>query len=217
MVRGLAHARLGVGAIAGLLTVATLAAGCGGDTTGGTSIAAPHASVTEHVSTPAPDATSSSPSSPSAATSAEADMGAMTVNPSATPASQVPGARESTFILLNTRPPGHNDVRGTAWLAQNATSGTTLTVTATGLVAGGKYVAHLHAKPCAVDNGGGHFKFDPNGPAAPPNEVHLALPADAAGAVQGTVTNARPVGDAAQSVVIHPVDALDKRVACADL
>ncbi|MCM3886872.1 superoxide dismutase family protein [Frankia sp. R82] len=207
MVHGLARARLGAGTVAGLLVVAALAAGCGDGSS-------PEASSAAVAST-RPSASAAVATSPTAP--ADPSMSAVMSDPSATPADQIPGAQKSTFVLLNTRPAGLNGVTGTAWLAQNATTGTTLTVAATGLAPGGKYIAHLHAEPCSVKNGGGHFMFDPNGPAAPPNEVHLALPADSAGAVRATVTNARPVGDAAKSVVIHPVGALDKRVACADL
>ncbi|MCK9894437.1 superoxide dismutase family protein [Frankia sp. AgB32] len=186
-------------AVAGLVVLAALAAGCGDGSTSDSGAAA----------------TTVSPSA-SASASVEPSMSPMMINPSATPADRIAGAQKSTFTLLSTRPAGLDGVSGTAWLAQNPTTGTTLTVAVTGLAPNTHYIAHLHAKPCSVDNGGGHFKFDPNGPAAPPNEVHLTVDADSAGASTATVTNARPVGEAARSVVIHPVGALDKRVACAD-
>ncbi|MCK9894434.1 superoxide dismutase family protein [Frankia sp. AgB32] len=207
MVRGLTRGRAGAGMIGGLIVIAALAAGCGDDTTA-SGTAAP-AGVSAH----APESAHESTTASASATTSMAPM----IDPSATPASQIAGARRSTFVLLNTRPAGLDGVRGTAWLAQEATTGTTLTVAVTGLAPNAHYVAHLHAKPCAQDNGGGHFMFDPNGPATPPNEVHLTVDADAAGASTATVTNARPVGDGAKSVVIHPVGALTKRVACADL
>ena len=137
-------------------------------------------------------------------------------DPSATPADKVAGAnlRTSRFSLLKTRPPGVDNAAGTAWLATHP-DGTTVTVQMTGLQPGEKYLTHLHAKPCAEDNGGGHFKFDLQGPATPPNEVHLAFTADNAGNGFMTVTNPRPA-DGAKSIVVHPAEATDNRVACAD-
>jgi Cu/Zn superoxide dismutase len=136
-------------------------------------------------------------------------------DPAAIPASELPGATESAFGLLNTRPPGTDSVRGTAWLAQHD-AGTSLTVTLTGLTPGDHYLGHLHAQPCAERNGGPHFKFEPGAGDLPPNEVHLGFTADASGNATATVTNQRQVGDGAKSVVIHPSAATDNRLACAD-
>jgi hypothetical protein len=201
---------------AGLVLVGALAVGCGGTVTGAvespvasaasTASAVPDTSMTEPPATVGAGAGATGPA-----------MSATMLDPSATPADRILGARASTFVLLNTRPSGLDGMRGTAWLAIDPTRGTTLTVSATGLTPGAHYIAHLHAQPCSVDNGGPHFRFDPHGPAAPPNEVHLTLDTDSSGGVRATVTNARPVTAAARSVVIHPVGALDKRVACADL
>lgn len=143
------------------------------------------------------------------------DMSGMMNDPSATPASELSGAVESSFGLLDTRPPGTDEVEGTAWLAQGD-QGTTLTVTMTGLEPGAEYIGHLHAQGCADDNGGPHFKFDLDGSSTPPNEVHIGFTADDNGAGSATVTNERAVGDAARAVVIHPAEALDNRLACAD-
>ncbi|CAO5234597.1 superoxide dismutase family protein [Frankia sp. AgKG'84/4] len=212
MVRGLTRGRAGAGMIGGLIVIAALAAGCGEDTTASGAAAPAGVSAQAPESAHGSAAAQESTTAPAPASTSLAPM----IDPSATPASQIPGARRSMFVLLNTRPAGLDGVRGTAWLAQDAAAGTTLTVAVTGLAPNAHYVAHLHAKPCAQSNGGGHFMFDPNGPAAPPNEVHLSVDADGAGASTATVTNTRPVGDGAKSVVIHPVGALTKRVACAD-
>jgi Cu/Zn superoxide dismutase len=138
-------------------------------------------------------------------------------DPSATPADKLAGAdlKQAAFKLLDTRPPGSDSAAGTAWLAQND-SGTTVTITMTGLKPGKAYVAHLHAQQCAKDNGGAHFQFDPAGPTTPPNEVHLAFTADPDGKATVTVHNDRKVGDAAKAIVVHPMDAMDNRLACAD-
>ena len=144
-------------------------------------------------------------------------MGGMNMgDPSATPADEIEGAqlRAGQFALLDTRPPGMDNAAGTAWLATHD-GGTTVTVRMTGLQPGEKYVSHLHAQPCAQDSGGPHFKFDPQGPEQPPNEVHLAFAADESGAGFMTANNARAADDA-QSIVVHPAEATDNRIACAD-
>ncbi|MCI2419457.1 hypothetical protein MOQ72_18605 [Saccharopolyspora sp. K220] len=154
---------------------------------------------------------------PAAAEQANSDAGQMNMgDPSATPADKIPGAhlRTNQFNLLRTRPPGTDNAAGSAWLATHP-SGTTVTLQMTGLQPGENYIAHLHAKPCAEDNGGGHFKFDPAGPATPPNEVHLAFTADQTGNGFMTANNDRQA-DGAESVVVHPAVLTDNRVACAD-
>jgi hypothetical protein len=137
-------------------------------------------------------------------------------DPSATPADKVPGAqlRTAALKLLDTRPPGMDSAAGTAWLATHR-GGTTVTVRMTGLMPGEKYMTHLHALPCAQDNGGEHFRFDPKGSDKPPNEVHLAFTADQAGQGYMTANNDR-AADAAKSIVVHPAEATDNRLACAD-
>ncbi len=138
-------------------------------------------------------------------------------DPSATPAYKLSGATavKGTFTMLDTRPPGMNDVKGTAWLAQG-NKGTTVTVSLTGLKAGEVYMAHLHAQHCSADNGGSHFQFEKGGPAKPPNEIHLMFTADKSGAGMTTVTNSRKTGKNAVAVVVHPNEAQDNRIACAD-
>ncbi len=137
-------------------------------------------------------------------------------DPSAPPAYKVAGARLRTgrLTLLKTRPPGLDDAAGTAWLATHP-GGTTVTVEMVGLKPGDNYRVHLHAQPCSQDNGGPHFKFDPHGPAMPPNEVHLAFTADQTGHGFMTVTN-QQAADGAKSIVVHPEIAPDNRIACAD-
>ncbi|MFJ1736839.1 superoxide dismutase family protein [Streptomyces sp. NPDC088254] len=138
-------------------------------------------------------------------------------DPSATPAYKMAGASvvKGTFTLLDTRPPGMNDVKGTAWLAQGS-KGTTVTVSLTGLKPGHVYMAHLHAQHCSADNGGSHFQFEKGGPAKPPNEIHLMFTADKSGMGMTTVTNSRKTGKDAVAIVVHPNEAQDNRIACAD-
>ncbi|RRO12896.1 superoxide dismutase family protein [Saccharopolyspora rhizosphaerae] len=138
-------------------------------------------------------------------------------DPNATPAKDVAGAqlRSGAFTLLPTRPPGHEQAAGTAWLAIHP-GGTTATLEMTGLAPGTKYMAHLHAKPCSEEDGGGHFQFDPAGPEMPPNEIHLGFAADAGGRGFMTAENEKPA-EAAKSLVVHPAEFSDNRIACADL
>lgn len=179
---------------------AALLAGCGGDTSENAS------------NTSADKAASASPSK------SMSEMGDMAMgDPSATPADKVPGAEvvKGAFTLLDTRPPGMDDVKGTAWLAQGA-KGTTVTVSLTGLKPGAAYMAHLHAQHCTAENGGEHFQFEKGGATAPPNEVHLMFTADESGMGMTTVNNARTTGEDAVAIVVHPAEAQDNRIACAD-
>ncbi|WP_432194007.1 superoxide dismutase family protein [Streptomyces sp. bgisy027] len=138
-------------------------------------------------------------------------------DPSATPADKVADAEvvKGAFKLLDTRPPGMDDVKGTAWLAQGP-KGTTVTVSLSGLRPGEKYMSHLHAQPCSARNGGEHFQFDKGGATTPPNEVHLMFTADNLGMGMMTVSNDRKTGEGAAAIVVHPMAAQDNRIACAD-
>lgn len=138
-------------------------------------------------------------------------------DPSATPAGKIPDADvvKGSFKILNTRPPGMDDVKGTAWQAQGP-KGTTVTVDLTGLKPGDTYMAHLHSDHCSADNGGEHFQFKKGGPAKPPNEIHLMFKADKAGAAMTTVNNKKKTGKDTVALVVHPHKAQDNRIACAD-
>jgi hypothetical protein len=141
------------------------------------------------------------------------DMGDATL----TPAKDIKGATlvSAPFALLDTRPPGTDAVTGTAYLAHAAATGTTVTIELQHLPAG-DYVAHLHADACSAGNGGKHFQFTAGGPASPPNEIHLAFTAKADGTGFMTAHNAKDVGTAAKSIVVHPAQLIDSRLACAD-
>ncbi|NLU76047.1 superoxide dismutase family protein [Streptomyces sp. HNM0575] len=138
-------------------------------------------------------------------------------DPHATPASKIPDADvvKGPFKLLDTRPPGMDDVNGTAWQAQGP-KGTTVTVSLTGLKPGDTYMAHLHAQHCSAENGGEHFQFKKGGPAKPPNEIHLMFKADKDGKAMTTVNNKKKTGKDAVALVVHPHKAQDNRIACAD-
>ena len=145
------------------------------------------------------------------------DMSTMVMNdPDATPADEVDGdVVTGEFTVLDTAPPGSDGATGQAWLAQDD-DGTTVTIRLAGLVPDTEYLSHLHAQSCADDNGGPHFKFDLEGSDVPPNEVHLGFTSDADGNGEATITNDEQVGDGAPAIVVHPADAMDNRLACAD-
>ncbi|MFJ9539845.1 superoxide dismutase family protein [Streptomyces sp. NPDC101225] len=182
-----------------VLAAAALVSGCGGSS--GT----------------AEKASAESSASPSKSMDGMSDMNMSYGDPKATPAYKMSGAStvKGAFELLDTRPPGMDDVKGTAWLAQGS-MGTTVTVSLTGLKPGQHYMAHLHAEHCSADNGGEHFQFTEGGPAKPPNEVWLTFTADKSGKGMTTVNNAKKTGKGAVALVVHPMEAMDNRIACAD-
>ncbi|MEU8521188.1 superoxide dismutase family protein [Streptomyces sp. NPDC048577] len=163
------------------------------------------------------DAAADKSASPSHSMATDKMDGMAMGDPSAVPADKVPGAEvvKGQLELLETRPPGMDDVKGTAWLAQGP-KGSTVTVSLTGLKPGAAYMAHLHAKHCADGNGGPHFQFEKGGATMPPNEVHLMFTADPDGKGMTTVNNARKTGADAVALVVHPREAMDNRIACAD-
>jgi Cu/Zn superoxide dismutase len=145
------------------------------------------------------------------------DMSSMNMGDAdATPASDVPDAelQTGTFVLLDTRPSGYDAVAGDAAIARSD-AGTTVTIELTGLKPDVDYIAHLHDGPCA-DGGGKHYKFDADGPSLPPNEVHLAFTSDGAGNGFMTAENDMTAGDDAVSIVVHPVEFIDNKIACAE-
>lgn len=182
--------------VAGLLTATLLLAGCGQEENGG----------------------DLEPDDAAAGSMDHSSMDVTSMNdPDATPAYDLDGAVEGDFEVLDAAPPGSEGVTGQAWLAQGGEQGgTTVSVELDGLEAGTTYMAHLHAQPCGTDDGGPHFQFEEGGAETPPNEVHLGLEADDEGVATATTTNADEVGDGARSIVVHPTDLPDNRLACAD-
>ncbi len=87
-----------------------------------------------------------------------------------------------------------------------------------GARSGATHPVHVHEKPCAVDRGGAHFRFDTTQPFAEPNEIWPAFTADAAGS-SGHVEVTKPLraGPLAVSVVIHDPTNAALRIGCADL
>ncbi|WP_405523652.1 superoxide dismutase family protein [Streptomyces canus] len=191
--------RMRLAACFAVLAVAALTSGCGGSSDASEKAAA------------------KSSASPSKSMGGMSDMNMSYGDPKATPAYKMSGATavKGVFKLLDTRPPGMDGVKGTAWLAQGA-KGTTVTVSLTGLKAGHHYMAHLHAQHCSAADGGEHFQFTKGGAAKPPNEVWLTFTADKSGKGMTTVNNAKKTGEGAVALVVHPMEAMDNRIACAD-
>jgi Cu/Zn superoxide dismutase len=137
-------------------------------------------------------------------------------DPDATPASEVAGGEleSGTFALLDTRPSGYDDVTGTAEMARHD-GGTTVTVELSGLQPGVEYISHVHAEPCS-NNGGPHYQFEVGGSEVPPNEIHLLFTADEDGNGFMTAENTQTVDERAVAIVVHPLDLIDNKIACAD-
>lgn len=81
--------------------------------------------------------------------------------------------------------------------------------------AAGDYGAHVHQQACGIGDADGHYKFDPAGPAAPPNEIRPGFTTDAAGVGNGKATVDGTAGPTAVAVVIHAPGGA--KIACADL
>ena len=84
-----------------------------------------------------------------------------------------------------------------------------------GLLPNTAYGSHVHQQACADGDADGHYKFDPTGPAAPPNEIWPGFTTNAAGVGNGNATVYETAGAAAVSVVVHAPGGA--KIACADL
>jgi len=108
---------------------------------------------------------------------------------------------------------------------------TRASIAVSGLKPGAKYAAHVHTAPCSAANpGGGHYKYDPNGAGAPPNELWLSstgsptggIRANSIGKAGGTGLAPWVAGPTARAIVIHYIPpggttAGGPKIACADL
>jgi hypothetical protein len=113
--------------------------------------------------------------------------------------------------------PGANgaSLTGSAIMTRKLTGVTEVAVVMTGLTADTKYQAHVHNAPCAVESGGGHYKFDRAvQEALASNELWFELTADGKGAAHDTMWVDKIAAADAQSLVVHSESA---RIACFDL
>lgn len=107
------------------------------------------------------------------------------------------------------------ELTGHAQMVRTADGKTIVTVHVTGLAPDTTYGAHVHQQACGSGDADGHYRFNPAGPAAPPNEIWPGFTTSAAGVGNGKATVDGTAGPTAVSVVIHaPVGA---KIACADL
>ena len=113
-------------------------------------------------------------------------------------------------------------VSGHAQMVRNASGSTIVSLHVEGLTPGGTYASHVHAAPCAVGAADGHYKYDPTGPATPPNEIWPGggpFVANGGGIANGHAVAAFTAGTNAVSVVVHnlALPSTANKIACADL
>jgi hypothetical protein len=105
--------------------------------------------------------------------------------------------------------------------ARRTATGTSYTLDLTGLdPAAVGYDSHVHAEPCDVTTGGGHYKIDPLVMTAiDTNELWLPVTGYAAGTAATRKDSPHLARTDAQSIVLHRVisDTVKPKVACADL
>jgi hypothetical protein len=85
-------------------------------------------------------------------------------------------------------------ISGRVQMVRTADEKTTVTVHVEGLAANTTYGSHVHQLPCGTSDADGHYKNDPAGPAAPPNEIWPAFTTnDAVSAMATRRSTGRPV------------------------
>ena len=107
------------------------------------------------------------------------------------------------------------DLGGHAQMIRTADGKTIVSVHVEGLSANTTYGSHVHQQACADGAADGHYRFDPSGPATPPNEIWPGFTTNDAGIGNGNATVDRTAGPTAVSVVVHAPGGA--KIACADL
>lgn len=108
------------------------------------------------------------------------------------------------------------DISGGARMVRTADGKTIVFVHVEGLDASTTYGSHVHAAACGVGEADGHYRFDPTGPAAPPNEIWPGpFTTTPAGVGNGFTVADGTAGPEAVSVVVHAPGGA--KIACADL
>lgn len=107
------------------------------------------------------------------------------------------------------------ELAGRAQMIRTADGKTIVTVHVTGLSPDTAYGSHVHQQACGFGDADGHYKFDPAGAAAPPNEIWLGFTTNEAGIGNSDTTAYATAGASAVSVVIHAPGSA--KIACADL
>lgn len=106
-------------------------------------------------------------------------------------------------------------ITGRAQMVRTADGKTTVTIHVEGLLADTTYGSHVHQQACANGDADGHYRFDPSGPALPPNEIWPGFTTNASGTGNGNATVEGTAGPTAMSVVVHAPGGA--KIACADL
>ena len=106
-------------------------------------------------------------------------------------------------------------ITGRAQMLRTPDGKTIVSVHVEGLAANTAYGSHVHQLPCGSSEADGHYKHDPAGPAAPPNEIWPGFTTNAAGVGNGDATVDWVAGATAVSVVVHAPGGA--KIACADL
>lgn len=108
------------------------------------------------------------------------------------------------------------DISGRAQMVRTADGKTIVSIHLEGLDPNTTYGSHVHAAACAANSADGHYKFDPAGAAAPPNEIWPGpFTTTAAGIGNGDTLADGTAGSTAVSVVVHAPGGA--KIACADL
>ena len=107
------------------------------------------------------------------------------------------------------------DISGDARMVRTADGKTIVIVHVEGLAPNTAYGSHVHQQACANGEADGHYKFDPAGPATPPNEIWPAFTTNAAGIGNGYASVDGTAGPTAMAVVVHAPGGA--KIACADL
>jgi len=108
------------------------------------------------------------------------------------------------------------DISGHAVLVRTADGTTIVSVHVEGLAPNTTYGSHVHQTACSANFADGHFRFDPAGPARPPNEIWPGpFTTNPAGVGNGNTMAEGTAGPEAVSVVVHAPDG--SKIACADL
>jgi hypothetical protein len=107
------------------------------------------------------------------------------------------------------------DLGGHAQMIRTADGKTIVILHVTGLAPDTTYGAHVHQAACGDNAADGHYRFDPAGPAAPPNEIWPGFTTDAAGVGNGRAVVGGTAGTNAVAVVVHAPGGA--KIACADL
>ena len=106
-------------------------------------------------------------------------------------------------------------ITGRAQMVRTADAKTIVSVHVEGLLPNTAYGSHVHQLPCGTSDADGHYKNDPAGPAAPPNEIWPGFTTNDDGIGNGNAIVGWTAGVTAVSVVVHAPGGA--KIACADL